>query len=50
MTPFFKNIKQTTIGVIDTRFDYQVTIYLELMMIYLGGTFYKLKVKVSSNV
>jgi hypothetical protein len=39
MTPFFKSIKQTTIGVIDTRFDYQVTIYLELMMIYLGGTF-----------
>jgi hypothetical protein len=31
------SIKQTTIGLISARFDYQVIIYLELMMIYLGG-------------
>ena len=42
-------LMQTTIGVIDTRFDYQVTIYLELMMIYLGGTFYKLKKLINNS-
>jgi hypothetical protein len=42
MTPFFKqhNFKQTTISLISVRFDFQVIIYLEIMMIYLGGTLF----------